>query len=148
MEDLSQRVAMKSKTTRVLGGMLRSVVVLASFALVVSVAAQQPTPSPSPKKSPETKTETPVVEAGEDAGDYTIISSIEFGYRGLRVDGNLNKYQSDLNYKAGPRLFDSSFLMKSKDGKGVLLDTLLVTSTGWGGDPYGNLRLTAEKPRW
>ena len=51
---------------------------------------------------------------------------------GLRVVGDLNKYQSDLNYKAGPRLFDSSFLMRSKDGKGVLFDTLLVTSTGWG----------------
>jgi hypothetical protein len=139
---------MKSKPTRMLSAMVRSVVLLASVALVMSVAAQQPTPSPSPKKSTDTKTESPVVEAGEDAGDYTIISSIEFGYRGLRVDGDLNKYQSDLNYKAGPRLFDSSFLMKSKDGKGALLDTLLVTSTGWGGDPYGNLRLSAEKPKW
>jgi hypothetical protein len=128
--------------------MVRSVVVLASVALVISVAAQQPTPSPSPTKSPETKKENTVVEAGEDAGDYTIISTIEFGYRGLRVDGDLNKYQSDLNYKAGPRLFDSSFLMKSKDGKGGLLDTLLITSTGWGGDPFGNLRLSAEKPKW
>ena len=75
------------------------------------------------------------VEAGEDAGDYTVISSIEFGYRGLQVVGDLNKYQSDLNYKAGPRLFDTSFLMRSKDGKGGLFDTLLVTSTGWGADP-------------
>jgi hypothetical protein len=148
LEGLSQRQAMKSKPTRMLCAMVRSAVVLASVAFVMSVAAQQPTPSPSPKKSTDTKTESPVVEAGEDAGDYTIISSIEFGYRGLRVDGDLNKYQSDLNYKAGPRLFDSTFLMKSKDGKGVLLDTLLVTSTGWGGDRYGNLRLSAEKPKW
>ena len=81
------------------------------------------------------------VEAGEDAGDYTIISSIEFGYRGLSVDGDHNKYQSDLNYKAGPRLFDSSFLMKAKDGKGGLFDTLLVTSTGWGADPNGQLAI-------
>jgi len=141
---------MKSKTRRVLRSMVRSVAVLASFSLALSVAAQQPNPTPSasPKKSPETRTETPVVEAAEEAGDYTIISSLEFGYRGLSVDGDLNKYQSDLNYKAGPRLFDSSFLMKSKDGKGVLLDTLLVTSTGWGGDPHGNLRLSAEKPKW
>ena len=87
----------------------------------------------------------PTVEAGEDAGDYTVIRSIEFGYRGLSVDGDLNKYQSDLNYKAGPRLFDSTFLMKSKDGKGDLFDTLLVTSTGWGADPNGNLRVSVEK---
>ena len=73
---------------------------------------------------------------------------LRFGYRGIRVDGDLNKYKSDLNYKAGPRLFDSSFLMRSKDGKGGLFDTLLVTSSGWGGDPYGQMRILAEKPKW
>ena len=134
---------MKSKTTRMLSAMALSLLALMSV-----TRAQQPTPSPSPKNSPETKTKSPIVQAGEDAGEYAIISSIEFGYRGLRVDGDLNKYQSDLNYKAGPRLFDSSFLMKSKDGKAGLLDTLLVTSTGWGGDPYGNMRLSAENPKW
>ncbi|MCM3904916.1 MAG: hypothetical protein ND866_24735, partial [Pyrinomonadaceae bacterium] len=103
--------------------------------------AQQP--SPSPKKSDETK-----IEAGEDAGDYIVTSSIEFGYRGLSVDGDLNKYQSDLNYRAGPRLFDSSFLMTSKDGKGELFDTLLVTSTGWGADPQGSFRVSVEKPAY
>src|ERR1043166_9532875 len=85
---------------------------------------------------------------GEDAGDYTITSSIEFGYRGIRVDGDEQKYRSDLNYKAGPRIFDSSFLMQSKDGKGSLFDTLLVTASGWGADPTGSMRFSAEKPKW
>ena len=85
---------------------------------------------------------------GDDAGNYTITSSMEFGYRGIRVDGDINKYKSDLNYKAGPRLFDTSFYMKSKDGKGDLWDTLLVTTTGWGADPSGNLRIDAESPKW
>jgi hypothetical protein len=117
------------------------------LALVTVASAQQPSPSPTPKKSTAAKTKTPA-EAGEDMGDYTVISSIEVGYRGLKVVGDNNKYRSDLNYKAGPRLFDSSFLIRSKDGKGSLFDSLLVTSTGWGGDPYGNLRLSAEKPKW
>jgi hypothetical protein len=137
---------MKSKTTSILAAMALSWLVLASVTLVTK--AQQATPSPSPKKSPEARAESSAVEAGEDAGNYTITSSIEFGYRGLRVDGDLNKYQSDLNYKAGPRLFDSSFLMRSRDGKGDLFDTLLVTSTGWGSDPYSNLRINVEKPKW
>lgn len=119
---------------------------LLALVLMTGLAAAQQ-PSPSPKKSDETKTETPT-EAGEDAGAYIVTSSIEFGYRGLSVDGDLNKYQSDLNYKAGPRLFDSSFLVKSKDGKGGPFDTLLITSTGWGADPQGNLRLSVEKPAW
>jgi hypothetical protein len=115
--------------------------------LLAGVAMAQ-TPTPTPKKSEAKKPSTSSTQAGEDAGNYNIISSIEFGYRGLRVDGDQNKYRSDLNYKAGPRLFDSSFLVRSKDGKGDLFDTLLVTSTGWGADPYGNLRVSAEKPKW
>ena len=84
---------------------------------------------------------------GDEAGNFTIVSSIEFGYRGQRVDGDINKFKSDLNYKAGPRLFDTSLLMKSKNnGKGELFDTLLVTSTGWGADPSGNIRINVEKP--
>lgn len=110
--------------------------------LMIGLAnAQQP--SPSPKKSEE-----PKIEAGEDAGNYIVTSTLEVGYRGLSVDGDSNKFQSDLNYKAGPRLFDSSFLMKSKDGKGGLIDTFLVTATGWGADPNGNLRVSVEKPEW
>src|SRR5215216_6669881 len=88
--------------------------------VTMSVVAQQPSPSPSPTKSDST--DTPA-EQGEPAGEYTVISSVEFGYRGLRVDGDLNKYRSDLNYKAGPRLFDRSFLLRSTNGKGSLFET-------------------------
>jgi hypothetical protein len=102
-------------------------------------------------KKPAKKTEAPTTSAtvGEDAGNFTVTSTIEFGYRGQRVDGDVNKFKSDLNYKAGPRLFDTTFLMKSKNGgKGDLFDTLLVTSTGWGADPSGNMRISVEKPEW
>jgi Putative outer membrane beta-barrel porin, MtrB/PioB len=102
--------------------------------LTIGAIAQEPAPSPT--------------EAGEKAGDYTATGSVEFGYRGLSVDGDLNKYQSDLNYKAGPRLFDSSFLLRSSDGKGPLFETFLVNSTGWGADPQGNLRVNVEQPKW
>jgi hypothetical protein len=119
------------------------------FMVAGAVVAQQPSPSPSPQQSPAQSTAPDApVESGEDAGDYTVISSVEFGYRGLSVDGDLNKYQSDLNYKAGPRLFDSSFLLRSRDGKGSLFETFLVSSTGWGADPQGNLRLSVEQPEW
>lgn len=113
---------------------------LIGLVMVLSVTmvtvAQQPAPSPAPS------------EQGENAGDYTAIGSVEAGYRGLSVDGDLNKYKSDLNYKAGPRLFDSSFLLKSTDGKGSLFETFLVNSTGWGADPQGNLRVSVEQPEW
>jgi hypothetical protein len=130
---------------RILSGLMLVLVMTAGAAF-----AQQPSPTPkkSDAKKAEPKAETTSAQTGEDAGDYTITSSIEVGYRGIRVDGDVNKYKSDLNYKAGPRLFDSSFLMRSNDGKGGLFDTLLVTATGWGADAQGNMRLSAEKPRW
>jgi Putative outer membrane beta-barrel porin, MtrB/PioB len=119
--------------------------VLVLLAAVSLSLAQQPSPSPAPKK---TESSDGPVESGENAGDYTVISSVEFGYRGLSVDGDLNKYQSDLNYRTGPRLFDSSFLLRSRDGKGDLFETFLVSSTGWGADPQGNLRVSVEQPKW
>jgi hypothetical protein len=121
------------------------VLMLSMMALLATTSsAQKPTPAASPKAASDgTVTETP-----DGMGDYLVTSSLEFGYRGISVDGDRNKFQSDLNYKAGPRLFDSTFLMRSKDGDGGLFDTLLVTSTGWGADPQGNLRINAEKPKW
>ncbi|MFL6282235.1 MAG: hypothetical protein ACJ74Q_03605 [Pyrinomonadaceae bacterium] len=106
--------------------------------------AQQPTPTP--QKHADARTQSSPAPKKESEGDYTVTSSMEFGYRGLRVGGNLNKYQSDLNYKTGPRVFDSSFLVKGKEG--AAFDTLLVTSTGWGGDPYGHLRISVENSKW
>src|SRR4051812_15636958 len=106
---------MKSKATNVLRA-------LAGLALCLALAhavarAQAPTPTPSPQKPAETKTKSPAPKAASESGDYTVTSSIELGYRGLMVDGDINKYQSDLNYKAGPRLFDTSFLMQAKEGR-------------------------------
>jgi hypothetical protein len=128
------------------GFLQKSICVICGWFLFVSFAvAQQPASSPASNGSTD---HNAPVQAGEDAGNYTIISTVEFGYRGLQVVGDLNKYQSDLNYRTGPRLFDSSFLMRSQDGKGGLFDSVLVTTTGWGADPNGHMRLTVEKPEW
>ena len=146
---------MKTKITDLLlvvsAGILMAGTVMAqpSTASTKSSDAPKEMKKAEPKKSSTTKTDTvPTSQTvGEDAGNFTITSSIEFGYRGQRVDGDVNKFKSDLNYKAGPRLFDSTFLMKSKnEGKGELFDTFLITSTGWGADPYGNMRFSVEKP--
>jgi hypothetical protein len=107
------------------------------------------TKSTSAKPAPKPVETIPTSDTvGDEAGNYIITSTIEVGARGLRVDGDTNKFRSDLNYHAGSRLFDSSFLVRSKDGKGGLFDTLLVTSTGWGADPNGQMRINVEKPKW
>ncbi|HKR61160.1 MAG TPA: hypothetical protein VJS64_15675, partial [Pyrinomonadaceae bacterium] len=121
-------------------------VVMLMLTVSTSLLAQQPTPSPQPTSSPSQTASNGDVDS---LGDYSVISSIEFGYRGLSVDGDHNKYRSDLNYSAGPRLFDTSFLLKAKEGKnGGLFDSLLVTTTGWGADPNGQFRISVENPKW
>jgi hypothetical protein len=122
---------------------------VASAQLPTAADRTQPANTTEVKKSTAKKTneEPTSTSTGEDAGNYTVTSSIEFGYRGFSMAGDEDKYKSDLNYKAGPRLFDTSFLMRSKNSKG-LFDTMLVTSTGWGADPTGNMRMSVENPKW
>lgn len=139
---LSERMdEMNSQATHCLRALLGLLTALALSALTAT--AQQPSPSPQKEAAAKTQSSTP--RNGEEAGDYTVTSSIELGYRGLRVDGDLNRYQSDLNYKAGARLFDSSLLMRAREGRRALFDTFLVTSTGWGGDPQGQVRFSLER---
>jgi hypothetical protein len=114
--------------------------------VTIGVAGQQPTASPQSSSAP---TQTSSNGDVDSMGNYSVTSSIEFGYRGLSVDGDHNKYRSDLNYSAGPRLFDTSFLLKAKEGKNRgFFDSLLVTSTGWGADPNGQFRISVENPKW
>ena len=130
---------MKSKiefTLLFLLGFVLGLVLLASNA-----RAQQPEADKSKTQPPATSGQN-----GPEA-PYTVNSSIEFGVRGIVIDGNADKYRSDLNYTPGFRIFDSSFMMKSKDNSGPVLDTLMVSSFGWGKDPNKYLRVNAEKTK-
>jgi hypothetical protein len=104
----------------------------ASLASQYAVNAQPATPTPTPE--PDTM-----------VGGYRATGSTEFGFRWRSVDGNLNKYQSDLNYKQGFRFFDGNILFESDSGKGKYFDSLLFTNSGWGADPTGFTRVNMEK---
>jgi hypothetical protein len=104
-------------------------------------------------RAQQTKTDTPSKDAqakdtSAKEGAYDVTSSIEVGVRGVSVDGNGNKYRSDLNYEPGFQLFNSSLLMQSKNGGGTMFDTLMINSFGWGGEPSRYLRVNAEKATW
>ncbi|MEK6406116.1 MAG: hypothetical protein AABN34_04045 [Acidobacteriota bacterium] len=113
--------------------------------------AQQPATDKDKAQQPATDK----VKAGQPAasaqngveGPYTINSSIEFGVRGIAINGNADKYRSDLNYTPGFRIFDSSLFMRSKDNNGPVFDTLMMSSFGWGNDPNKSLRVSAEKTK-
>src|SRR4051794_36418321 len=99
--------------------------------LTVSGIAQKATPTPLP---------APVDE------NFTITSSIEFGVRGVSVNGDYQKYRSDVNYKPGFRIFDSSFNVDAK--KDRFFDHALIQTSGWGGVPSGYLRAKVDKSGW
>lgn len=126
---------MKSKITSVL--FLLLTLVLAEG----GVKAQRTKPSPTPTPTPTNGDEI-------DWGGYTVTSNLEVGVRGLSVKGDDNKYRSDLNYSAGVRLFDSSLLLRAKEGQGKYFDNFMINTTGFGGDPNGYVRINAEKAGW
>lgn len=109
----------------------KSLVLLLILASAISSAlrAQTPSPSPTPTK----------------VGNYEMTSSFELGYRGLEVNGDHEKYRSDLNYRAGVKLFDSSFFLEDKSDGLKPFDSLLVQAAGWGSDPSGSFRMNIER---
>jgi hypothetical protein len=96
----------------------------------------------------DARAQSPGSGSQDQSVPYTVTSSIEIGVRGKSIDGSYNKFRSDLDYQPGFRLFDSSFLMKANNGGGMLFDSLLVTSSGWGGDPAAFLRVNADKAKY
>ncbi len=107
----------------------------------------------TPGESSETeksKTTDDVKKTKQDAdkGEYVFKGSVEIGARWSEVSGDENKFRSDLNYKAGARLFDSSLLVTANDSAEKPFDSLLLTGSGWGADPNGFVRLSMEKLDW
>ena len=85
---------------------------------------------------------------GIDSGNYNIQQSIEAGYRGTFINGNLDTYDTFINLGSGLRLFDYSFDMRAKDHNGLLFDTLNFSNFGYGGDPNDVTRLRIEKNKY
>jgi len=90
----------------------------------------------------------PATSAQTGGSGFEVKSSFEIGVRGKRINGDENKYKSDLNYGAGLRFFDSSLLVTAKESDGKAFDTLLITGTGWNADPNGSVRVSMDKLGW
>lgn len=104
-------------------------VIVGLLAFSTMLPAQTPSPTPSPT----------------DSAGYKVTSSIELGVRGLRVNGDHEKFRSDLNYRAGFRIFDSSFFIEDNSSGSRPFDSLLFQASGWGSDPAGSFRLNMER---
>lgn len=99
----------------------------ATLAFTFTSLGQSPTPTP----------------ATDDR--FTVTSSIELGARWVDVDGAENKFKSDLNYRNGFRLFDSSFVVEDNGSGSKLFDSAMFQASGWGADPSGYVRANLER---
>ncbi len=95
--------------------------------------------------SAQTPDATPSTDDDRLYNGYRLTSATEIGWRWRSLEGNENKYRSDLNYKQGFRVFDSNILLQSESGKGKYFDSLLISNSGWGSDPTGNSLVNVEK---
>lgn len=118
--------------------LLISAVLFAVACLVAAAPGIAQAPAPASSSTPASRPEAEV-------GNYKITSSVEFGYRFSSVNGDVDKFRSDLNYRAGVRLFDSSYLIEKNGDAHTAIDSLLVTTSGWGADPSGSTMVKMNK---
>lgn len=104
---------------------------------LLPVLYSQPVLTPSPDRTG--------AEAGQDIGPYNVTNSFETGYRFTTVGGDADLFRSFENYGNGLRLFGGNFIAKSKDGHGRPFDSLSLTTSGLGNDPYGMANLRLDK---
>lgn len=103
----------------------------------LSVLFAQPMIAPSPDRTTST--------LAENASTYNITNSFELGYRFALVGGDASFFRNTENLGNGLRLFGANFTANSKDGHGVLFDSLTLTTQGLGNDPYSMANLHIEK---
>jgi hypothetical protein len=105
--------------------------------LAITLIASSTTPAQTPSASPTPSSTT--------IGGFDVTSTVELGVRGLDVNGDHEKYRSDLNYRAGFRVFDSSFFIENRGTGRRPFDSLLMQSSGWGSDPSSSFRLNVDR---
>ncbi len=104
---------------------------LSLLTATATAMAQSPAPAPTPTE--------------DGTSERTLASSFEFGFRGLKVEGDREKYKSDLNYHAGFRLFDSSLYFEDSTTGRKPFDSALLQFSGFGSDPQGNIRFSGAR---
>ncbi len=107
--------------------------------LAPAIAFAQPTPTPTDEQVGP--------PAGETYAKYNVTQSWELGYRFASIGGNEGKYRSDVNYRNGVRLLDSSLAIHSLEGHGHWFDELVLTTAGLGNDPYQSAIFRVQKNR-
>ena len=76
--------------------------------------------------------------ADEISGEFSL------GWRDVSVDGDVSKYDEDINLGEGPRLFGAAIAYRAADPDGKLPHFVSIDVEGIGGDPFESMRLEAR----
>jgi len=85
---------------------------------------------------------------GVESGNYHYQGSLEFGYRFVDTSGSGQVYDTFVDDRQGPRLFEQTLSIRSLNHQGTLFDNLFVSSFGWGGEAENASRLRMSKNKW
>ena len=91
---------------------------LISLLISLPLLQAQPVVAPSPDR--------PGLSRGEDIGTYNVTNSFETGYRFSAVGGDSSFLRGTENYGTGLRLFGANFTANSKNGHGLLFDSMTL----------------------
>lgn len=113
-------------------------IVIPGLALLPANASAQQTVAPTTGES------TGSVR-GVNSGNYNIVQQWELGYRFASVGGDEGSYRTDVNYRNGLRLLNSSLTINSRDGHGHWFDEITLGTQGLGNDPYESATFRVQK---
>ena len=91
---------------------------------------------------------------GVNSGNYNVKQTIEFGGRIIpngdfkKSRGSRSVYNTFVNLRDGPRLFDYTLEMHSLNHQGWLFDNFYASNFGYGGDPNNVSRVRVYKNKW
>jgi hypothetical protein len=117
----------------------RTALFAAGLAIAVPMAASIAL-AQAPASAPMTKMTTPE--------GYSAHHSVDVGGRVANKVGSGAMYDTMVNEQSGPRVSSETMdLHKLASNKKALVDNARITGSGFGGDPYNFLKLTAEKSK-
>jgi hypothetical protein len=117
------------------------------FALLLPTLACGPALVRAQDTVAPTTGESTIPVRGENAGNYNVVQSWEFGYRFASVGGDDGQYRSNVNFGNGVRLLSSYLTINTRDGHGYWFDEITLTTQGLGNDPYQAVTFRIQKNR-
>jgi hypothetical protein len=93
-------------------------------------------------QAPAAETSTPPT-----AGGYDVQGSVSLGYRFTHVSGYTPMYRELYDLSSGVRIPEFDLFARAPHGSDLFADSVSISASGLGGDPYSTVQFTIRKAR-